>query len=209
MVNNVDKRVAILGGTFDPIHYGHLVMAEVIREVFSFDKIIFMPSGKPPHKKLHSVSYVEHRFNMVCNAIASNPYFIGSRIEIDRKGYTYTIDTLRTLDKMYEGSVKLHYIIGADVLHDLLTWKNYEEVFGICEFIAALRPGYEKDGFDRQAQYLRSTYSAKIQEVNIPLIDIASTHIRQKVKEGKSIRYLVPEAVETYIKENKLYLDAL
>ncbi len=206
MKNVVDKRIAVMGGTFNPIHTGHLIIAEMIKEEFGLDKIIFLPSGKPPHKNLYDVSDVEHRFNMVCKATSGNSGFLVSRIEIERKGYTYTIDTLKELRETYGEDACLFYLIGADVLHDLFNWKCYEEVFKICEFIAALRPGYDVSGFDERIHFFENHYSAKIHKAEIPLIDISSTLIRNKVKEGKSVRYLLPETVEKYIRENGLYI---
>jgi len=206
MVNS-ERRVGILGGTFDPIHIGHLIMAEQIREEFQLDKVIFIPSGNPPHKKLQTVTDAEHRYNMVCEALKENPYFEESRIEIDRKGYTYTIDTLRDLKEHNKNNAHMYYIIGADVLYDLLTWKDYEKVFEICEFIAAMRPGKDRDGFRERIRYLEKEFSAKIHEAEISLIEVSSTMIRERVKQNKSIRYLVPEAVEEYIRKNRIYME--
>ncbi|NLP14826.1 MAG: nicotinate-nucleotide adenylyltransferase [Clostridium sp.] len=202
-----EKRVGILGGTFDPIHIGHLIMAEHIREEFKLNKVIFIPSGNPPHKKLQTVTDAEHRYNMVSEALKGNPYFEESRIEINRKGYTYTIDTLNDLKQQNKDNIHMFYIIGADVLFDLLTWKDYEKVFKTCEFISALRPGKDRDGFRERIKYLERKFSAKIHEAYISLIEVSSTMIRERVKENKSIRYLVPEAVEDYIKTNRLYLE--
>ncbi|NLD46096.1 MAG: nicotinate-nucleotide adenylyltransferase [Clostridiaceae bacterium] len=208
MNNVIDKRIAVLGGTFNPIHNGHLIIAEMIREEFDLNKIIFIPSGKPPHKKADEVSDVEHRYNMVLGAVRGNTRFEVSRVEIERQGYTYTVDTLKELKQLYGANTQLYYLIGADVLFDLLTWRNFEEVFRICEFIVALRPGYEEDDFNRQIQFLSTKYCAKFHTKSLPLIEISSTLIRNKVREGKSIRYLVPEAVERYIIEKGLYLKS-
>lgn len=205
MNNVIDNKIAVLGGTFNPIHSGHLIIAEMIREEFDLNKIIFIPSGKPPHKKLEEVTDVEHRYNMVLEAVRGNSRFEVSRIEIERTGYTYTVDTLKELKRLYGENTRLFYLIGADVLFDLLTWRNFEEVFRICEFIVALRPGYKEDDFNRQIQFLSTKYCAKIHTKSVPLIEISSTLIRNKVREGKSIRYLVPEAVESYIVKNGLY----
>lgn len=205
MEKNVNK-IGILGGTFDPIHNGHLIIAEMIREAFGLDKVIFIPSGNPPHKKLQLVTDAEHRYNMVCGALKDNPYFEGSRIEVEREGYTYTIDTLNVLNEQYKGIATVHYIIGADVLYDLLTWRDYEKVFQTCGFIAALRPGADIQRFRERIRYLETTFSARILEAEIPLIEISATMIRDRVKEGKSIKYLVPRAVESYIKKEGLYL---
>lgn len=206
MKNIFDKRIAVLGGTFNPIHNGHLIIAEMIREEFNLNKIIFIPSGRPPHKKADEISDVEHRYNMVLSAVHSNPTFEVSRIEIERTGYTYTVDTVKELKEIYGEGTLLYYLIGADVLYDLLTWKNCEEVFKLCQFIVALRPGYKEKDFMEQIKYLSINYLAKIHTRNVPLIEISSTLLRQKIKEGKSIRYLVPQAVEDYIIKNRLYL---
>ncbi|HOM02953.1 MAG TPA: nicotinate-nucleotide adenylyltransferase [Acetivibrio sp.] len=205
MEENV-KKIGILGGTFDPIHNGHLIMAEIIRGAFELDKVLFIPSGNPPHKKEQTVTDAYHRYNMVCEALKGNSHFEVSRIEVDREGYTYTIDTLGVLNEQYKGIATLYYIIGADVLYDLLTWKDYEKVFKICRFIAALRPGSDIEGFNDRIKYLEDTFSASILAAQIPLIEISSTMIRNRVKEGKSIKYLVPDAVENYIKREGLYL---
>ncbi|MDF2524348.1 MAG: nicotinic acid mononucleotide adenylyltransferase [Clostridiales bacterium] len=203
------KRVGISGGTFDPIHYGHLITAEHIREKFELDKILFIPAGTPPHKDINQVTESEHRYNMVCSAVNGNPAFEVSRVEVDRKGYTYTVDTLSQLQQSYGRETEFNFIIGADVVSELLTWKDPERVFGLCNFIAVFRPGYEMKQFLEQIEYLKKSYSARIKTINVPLIDISSTEIRSRVKSGLSIRYLVPHEVEQYIYKNKLYHGGL
>jgi nicotinate-nucleotide adenylyltransferase len=198
-------RLGISGGTFDPIHYGHLIVAEEIRETNGLDRILFIPSGKPPHKRNLEVSGAEQRLSMVEAAIRTNPHFEVSRIEIDREGYTYTVDTLEQLKEIYGRETKLYFIIGADVVHDLLTWKNYEKVFSLCEFIAVLRPGYTSSSFIKTVEDLETAYSAQIHTFIGPLIDISSTMIRERAASGKSIKYLLPEEVEKYILDNGLY----
>lgn len=201
------KRIGICGGTFDPVHHGHLISAECIRHQYKLDRIIFIPTGMPPHKKLINVTDAEHRFNMLCRAIETNPFFSVSRIEIERPGFTYTVDTLNQMMREFDDETKLFYIIGADVVHDLLTWKEYKKVFALCEFIAALRPGYKKQDFEEAAQNLRLNYKARIHLAKIPLIEISSTLVRERVKNNESIKYLVPEGVEEYIAEHGLYKD--
>jgi len=197
--------IGVCGGTFDPIHFGHLIIAEEIREKFNLDKVIFIPTGLPPHKDISMVIDAEHRYNMVCRAVRTNPYFEASRIEVDRKGYTYTIDTLRELKEYYGLETKIYFIIGADIIPELVTWRDFETVFKMCEFAAALRPGYEKEGFIKGIEELKMKYGARIHAVEIPHIDISSTAIRQRVSLGKTIRYFVPEDVYKYIEENNLY----
>ncbi|TYQ15934.1 UNVERIFIED_CONTAM: nicotinate-nucleotide adenylyltransferase [Acetivibrio alkalicellulosi] len=199
-------KIGVLGGTFDPIHNGHLIIAERIREEFKLDKVLFIPSGNPPHKTKQKVTQCNHRLNMVCEALKGNPFFEVSSIEIKRMGYTYTVDTIEELRGFLGDNACIYYLIGADVLFDLLTWKDYESVFKTCEFIATLRPGNETDDFAKQIMYLESTFQAKINKADIPLVEISSTEIRQRVNEGKSIKYLIPESVEKYIKDNKLYV---
>lgn len=207
MQNNVIryKKVGISGGTFDPVHHGHLIIAQEVREKLELDKVLFIPVGLPPHKKDHRVTEAEHRYNMVFEAVRSNPFFEASRIEIDREGYTYTIDTLLHLKRIYGDDTKLFFIIGADVVPELVTWKRFEEVFRLCEFVAVNRPGPQKENFFESIRYLKERYSAIIHIIKLPLIEISSTDIRNRVKDGRPIKYLVPECVEKYIYENSLY----
>ncbi len=198
-------KVGISGGTFDPIHYGHLIAAENVRERFELDKIVFIPVGLPSHKNLCSVTCAEHRFNMVKEAISTNDFFEVSSIEIEREGLTYTIDTLTELKSIYGDNTDLFFIIGADILNDILSWKDFYKIFPICEFIAVLRPEHKKEEFENAVEFLRNAYKAKIHVGDIPLIEISSTFIRERIKNNRSIKYLVPENVEAYIKYHKLY----
>jgi nicotinate-nucleotide adenylyltransferase len=202
---NQKQRIGISGGTFDPIHLGHLILAEGIREAFQLDKVLFIPSGKPPHKEASEVTDPEHRYAMVGEAVTSNPCFAGSRLELDRYGYTYTIDTLRQLKETYGSETELFFMTGADVVWDLTTWKSIAEVFELCEFVTALRPGYDRQAFHRQVDFLKATHGARIHTVEIPLIGVSSTDIRMRVRNGNSIKYLVPEGVERYIMSKGLY----
>jgi len=206
-MQNTEKKIGISGGTFDPIHYGHLITAENIREKFGLEKVVFMPSGKPPHKTGLRISPAEHRYNMVCAATASNPYFEVLRIELDRPGYTYTIDTLVQLknSSMYNG--RLYFITGADVIPDILSWKDSQKLLRMCEFIVVIRPGYDKEEVLKRIEELKNDYGARFNVAQSPLIGISSTEIRERVRNGKSIKYLVPESVEKYIYENGLYVD--
>lgn len=198
-------RIGISGGTFDPIHLGHLIIAENIRESMSLAKIIFIPTGRPPHKNIAEVTDAIHRYNMVCKAIRGNPFFEVSRMEIDRPGYTYTVDTLRELRQVYGDGARLFFITGADIIPELPTWKEFEKIFSMCEIVAVLRPGYERSEIAKEITKLEKGYKARIYIVDAPLIGISSTWIRQNIKEGKSIRYLVPAEVEEYIRTNGLY----
>ena len=205
MLKGQYKRIGISGGTFDPIHYGHLVIAEEIRETMGLEKVIFIPSGNPPHKKNIKVTQAIHRYNMVKLAIDSNPYFEVSTIEIEREGYSYTIDTLKQLKQIYGQDTTLFFMTGADVIPELVTWRSFENLFTLCEFVAVLRPGFERESLLEKIEYYKNNYKAIIHIVDAPLIGISSTIIRERVKKGKTIKYLVPESVEKYIKENGLY----
>lgn len=198
-------RVGISGGTFDPIHYGHLIVAEQAREKFNLDRVLFIPTGNPPHKNAFEITEAGYRFNMVESSVRSNRFFEASRIEIDRKGHTYTVDTLNQLREIYGQAAGLYFIIGADVVFDLLTWKKAEEVFKQCEFIAVLRPGFEEKSFRERIYYLKKEYSAVIHTMEALQIEISSTEIRRRIREGLSIKYLVPECVEEYIAGKGLY----
>lgn len=195
------KRIGISGGTFDPIHYGHLILAEQIREIMKLEKVIFIPSGNPPHKTKTKVTPAVHRFNMVKLATASNPNFEVSSIELEREGYSYTIDTLTQLKQIYGPDTSLYFMTGADVIPELVTWRNFDNIFPLCEFVAVLRPGFNRESLLKEIEYYKKNYKAIIHIVDAPLIGISSTIIRERVREGKSIKYHVPESVEEYIKQ--------
>ncbi len=203
---NKGMKVGICGGTFDPVHLGHLTVAEMVRCEFGLDKILFIPSGKPPHKNLDSVTDPIHRLKMVQCAVSTNPNFEAVSIEVERGGYTYTVDTLNQLHELYPEGTEFYYIIGADVVMDLLKWKKAEEVFTLTSFIALMRPGFQDEEFKTRINYLQSKYGVDIIGFEAPLIEISSTFIRDRVKCGKSVKYFVTEPVEMYIKENKLYI---
>lgn len=138
------KSIAIMGGTFDPIHHGHLVTAEAVRYRFKVDKVVFMPAGQPAHKTNKKVTHNEHRYLMTVLATMRNENFEVSRIEIDRAGVTYTIDTIEELKRMCRPDVRLYFITGADAIHQIMTWKESERLLGMCDFVAVTRPGYDK-----------------------------------------------------------------
>jgi nicotinate-nucleotide adenylyltransferase len=198
-------KIGISGGTFDPIHYGHLIIAEIIRNDIGLDRVIFVPTGIPPHKKHLNVTSPIDRLNMVKKAVYSNPHFEVSSVEVEREGYTYTIDTLKHFKRIYGEKAQMHFITGADVIKELTTWKNFEELFTMCRFVTALRPDYIDESFYDEVEYLKSKYNADIVVANIPMIQISSTDIRKRVQEGKTIKYLLPECVENYIYRNDLY----
>lgn len=199
------NKICIFGGTFNPIHFGHLIVAETVRESFKLDRMLFVPSGIPPHKSQNEVTGAEHRYAMLECAVRSNPYFEASRVEIDREGYTYTVDTLNSLSSLYGDAAELYFMIGADVICELTTWKNFREIFKKCRFIAVKRPGCDIGSAESGIEQLKEQYGALISIVDAPLVDISSTTIRERLKAGNSIKYLVPQCVEEYINKNGLY----
>lgn len=208
---NQDKSlsVGLMGGTFDPIHMGHLVTAEEVRIQFGLDRVIFVPSGHPPHKETRKVSDQEHRYLMTVLATITNPFFTVSRVEIDRPPgtATYTIDTVRYFHEYFGKQAKLYFITGADAILEILTWKDYRELLSISSFIAATRPGYCLSKLKDSIGEVCPEALLSIHVLEIPAVAISSTLIRQRVAEGKPIKYLTPESVTQYIIKNGLYRD--
>lgn len=198
-----EYRLGIMGGTFDPIHYGHLVTAEQAREALDLDLVLFMPAGRPAFKLDEDVSDAEDRYAMTILATAANSAFDASRFEIDREGVTYTIDTLRALRAYYPDNVKLFFITGADAILDLATWHDAEGMAELATFIAATRPGYDID--QARARLANSGVAFDVRYIEIPALAISSTNIRERVSRGKSVRYLTSESVIGYIRKNGLY----
>jgi nicotinate-nucleotide adenylyltransferase len=196
----VGRRLGVMGGTFDPIHYGHLVTAEEAQVQFALDAVVFVPTGHPWMKEDRRVSPPEDRYLMTVIATASNPRFQVSRVEIDREGPTYTVDTLRLLGAE-NPDAELYFITGADAMLEILEWKDPEEVLSIAHFIAATRPGYDLERFESAAP----THTANVSLMTIPALAISSTDIRKRVHEGRPIRYLVPEGVKSYVEKAGLY----
>lgn len=198
-----NQKVGIMGGTFDPIHYGHLILAEYVATDVKLDKVIFMPSGTP-YLKSH-VTEKKHRLEMTKRGIAGNDKFIVSTMELDRVGNTYTVDTMATL-KQSHPNTRFYFIMGADSLFDLEKWKNSEQLFKICDFAVTNRGGtYSKTDLQTQIQTLNQKYASQISLVSIPDIQISSTEIRKRVRNNQSIKYLLPGNVEAYILEQGLY----
>ena len=197
------KRIGVLGGAFNPVHLAHLIIAEDVRQQMHLDKILFIPYSKPPHKDHDELIKAEDRLNMIKLAIEDNPYFEVSDIEIKRgeNSLTYTVDTLMELREIHKAEqVKFYLLIGMDNLIELHTWKDPSKLFLLSEVVVINRPGY-------LIQNVKNDYNRKVTFVPAPNIDISSTDIRFKIKEKKSIKYLVPKAVEEYIIKNKLYIQ--
>lgn len=186
-------KIGILGGTFNPIHLGHLILAEEAREKLNFDKIIFVPTFLPPHKALSDIAAAVDRYKMIKLAIKTNKNLAVSDIEIKRDGLSYTIDTVKELKKTYVKD-ELYFITGSDLLKYLNDWKDLSEIIKAVKLIVVTRPGYP---LERIPSYIST--------LAIRAVDISAFEIRQAIKEGNSFRYLVPEAVFNYIKKNNLY----
>jgi len=199
------KKVGIMGGTFDPIHYGHLATAEEARIHFELDKVVFVPAGHPSHKKEYEVTPMEHRYIMTALAINSNPFFEISRMEMDREGLCYTIETLKQFSQGYGPETSLFFISGADAVLDILTWKDVGEVLSYCTFIAATRPGYPVEELWDKLAEIKRLYNRVVYPMEVTDLDISSTEIRRRLKVGLSVRYLVPDDVRNYIEKSGLY----
>lgn len=198
-----EYRLGIMGGTFDPIHYGHLVTAEQAREALGLDLVLFMPAGSPAFKEGAGVTGAEHRYAMTVLATAANPAFYASRFEIDREGTTYTVDTLRLLREHYPQNVKLFFITGADAILDIVSWRDAGAIAGLATLIAATRPGYDIEQARRRIE--GSGMGFDVRYIEIPALAVSSTNIRERVAAGKSARYLTTESVLGYINKNRLY----
>ena len=188
-------KLGLLGGVFDPPHIGHLILAQTALETFKLDKILFIPSSQQPHKRYKDVSPIETRVELLKLAIFNDNRFEISDIEIKRPGLSYTSDTLIELQALYP-KIRFYFIIGGDNISDIQTWKDPENIFALAKVVAAIRPDSRSEGM----------YSDRIEIFNMPQIDISSSMVRQFVKQGRSVKYLVADKVEQYIKQQKLYL---
>ena len=197
-------KIAVMGGTFDPIHNGHLVVAEYVRTSLELDKVIFIPSGVHPFKNNKGITEGQKRLDLLSLAIKSNEYFDISTMEINREGTTYTIDTIKELKKIYKED-EIFFIIGSDIIFEIEKWKDFEELMKLCKFTLLYRPGKNEDKIENRIEELKRVYGLEFTRVKAPLIEISSTEIRERVKKDLSIKYLVPEIVEDYIHKHKLY----
>lgn len=193
------NRIGVMGGTFDPIHHGHLVAASEVADRFHLDEVIFVPTGQPWQKEGKTISPAEDRYLMTVIATAANPRFSVSRVDIDRDGPTYTIDTLRDLRELYPDEA-LYFITGADALSSIMSWHDWEEMFQLAEFVGVTRPGYEL-----REDMLPADIQARVHLVEIPAMAISSTDCRTRAAEGRPVWYLVPDGVVQYISKNSLY----
>jgi nicotinate-nucleotide adenylyltransferase len=192
------RRVGIMGGTFDPIHHGHLVAASEVAGRYALDEVVFVPTGQPWQKADERVSPAEDRYLMTVIATASNPRFAVSRVDIDREGPTYTIDTLREMRETYGPKAELYFITGADALGKILSWKEVDEMFELAHFVGVTRPGFELSDDHLPAD--------TVSLVQVPAMAISSTDCRVRVAAGLPVWYLVPDGVVQYIAKRGLYL---
>ncbi len=215
---DISKRIGLFGGTFDPIHFGHLRAAQEVLEYFALDKIIFIPSAVPPHKQTGNLTDAEDRLEMIRLAIHNCPQFEVSDVELRRSGHSYTIDTVIDFRKLMPESI-LYFIIGTDAFWEITSWKSYKELFSLISFIVMARPGsdhkileyYLKTGISEQYRFSESE-NACIHPENQPVfsisgnfLDISSTQIRALIGQNKSVRFLLPESVENFIRLGKLF----
>ncbi len=196
------QRIGIMGGTFNPIHTGHLIMAETAMENLRLDRVIFIPTNKPAYKS--ELAEAGHRLNMTNIACEYNPFFSVSDIDIKRGGSTYSVDTLKELKEMYPNA-KLYFIIGGDSVLTLHKWKNAPKLFKMCSFAALGRQGLNTKAIEKEIKKLGEEYKGEIIFTEAPAIDISSTKIREKIEAGKAFKYMIPQKVEEYIKEKELY----
>lgn len=192
-------RVGVMGGTFDPIHHGHLVAASEAAHRFGLDEVVFVPTGEPWQKAGKKISPAEDRYLMTVIATASNPRFTVSRVDIDRAGPTYTIDTLKDLRAVYPGT-ELYFITGADALSSIMSWHDWEQMFELAEFVGVTRPGYELT-----EDMLPTEIRERVHLLEIPAMAISSTDCRARAAEGRPVWYLVPDGVVQYIAKHRLY----
>ena len=202
----MSKKIGIMGGTFDPIHIGHLILAEDAYVELGLDEVLFMPAGHPPHKVLGKGRATnDQRTEMVRRAIEGNDHFSLSLYEMKKEGLSYTYQTLEMLSNNEKG-IELYFIMGADSLFEFKTWKEPERIASLCTIVAAGRPGRGEEDLTACIDELRRIMDAKIVRLDTPDIDISSTMLRKRASEGLTIRYYVPDKVAEYIKERGLYL---
>ncbi len=198
------KRIGVMGGTFNPIHKGHLALAKAAMQEFALDQVLFIPTGTPPHKPKKEMIDKEDRYRMVKLAIAKNKPFSVSRIEMDRPGTSYAVDTFRQLRKRLGNKAKLFYIMGLDSINEILEWKKPLELFKLCEMIVGTRPGTRIKTFRK---LLKTALKNEVDKIHLMELkaDVSSSEIRQRIKDGKAVNRFLPREVINYIMENKLY----
>ena len=201
------RRVGVLGGTFDPVHYGHLVIAEEVYAALDLAEMVFVPAGHPPHKPESLLAAAHHRLAMLELAVAGNPHFSISRVDLERPGPSYTVETLRLLRQQWGEQTALYFLIGWDSLEDFLTWRDPAGILEHISYLVAVRrPGYtEESGYRASLEARLPGMMQRLLVVPAPQLEISSTDLRERVAEGRPIKYQLPERVEQYIEQYNLY----
>lgn len=200
------RKIGILGGTFDPIHIGHLVTADYVMNHLQLEQVIFIPTGSPPHKNTSHMAKAHDRYIMTVLATSDNPKFTVSDIEVRNKDVSYTIDTLQKLHDIHGENVEFYFIVGTDAVADIPTWEKAGGLLRYCHFVAATRPGFDS-AVEKVIEFFGSEGKERIHQLDTPELEISSTDIRQRVYCGRSFKYIVPASVELYINKEGLYLD--
>lgn len=199
------KKIGIMGGTFNPIHYGHLILAEQARDGVNLDQVIFIPAKMSPFKINQITASEQHRYTMVKLAIEKNKRFTLSDIELKGPEISYTVQTLKACRDLFNEDVKIYFICGTDSFLSMESWREAKTIFNNFSLIVGSRPRYRDKARDIMIKHLESTYHTEIQKIHMPKIDISSTEIKKRIREDRSIKYLVPSCVEEYIYGNNLY----
>lgn len=202
--HDIIQKIGIMGGTFNPIHNGHLLMAEYAREELDLNQVLFLPTGHSPHKLEQQITEASMRCDMIELAIQDNPFFKLDLTEVKEERISYTYLTLPLLKKKHPNA-ELYFILGADSLFDLEDWKKPEEILSTCNILAAYREDKREKDFQKQIDYLNKKYHAHIYPLHMPSFDVSSSNIRNRIREHRSIHYLVPKEVEHYIRKTGLY----
>ena len=200
------RSIGIMGGTFDPIHHGHLVAADAARHSFGLERVIFVPASQPPHKGGRDITPSGHRYQMTVLAAMTNPFFEVSRVELDREGPSYTVDTIKHFRSL-DPDCEFFFITGTDAILEIRTWERYGELLDLCRFIAATRPGYGSGALAGLEAELGSERMSRVHALEVPALDISSSDIRERIRTGQPVKYLLPETVENYISKYRLYRE--
>lgn len=200
------KRIGLMGGSFDPIHYGHLVLAEGMRTRLDLDRVIFIPVGKAPHKSSSGMALPRQRFEMVMLATLDHPGFEVSAVEIERQGPSYSFETVKSLVEQGNPEDAYFFIAGADTLMELESWRAIDVLLKLVTFVGAARPGTDQGQLVQKIEHLRAVYDARILIEELPELEISSTDLRERIRIGSSVKYLMPDSVVQYIQKNSLYL---
>jgi nicotinate-nucleotide adenylyltransferase len=199
------RKIGILGGSFNPIHIGHILMCRYTYEQLNLEKVYLMPNEKPPHKKDQSMLEAVHRLNM-CKIIEESNDFLGTiSVEIGNNKTNYTVETMERLLKGKFKNFKIYFIVGADSLLQIETWRAYEKLFKLINFVCIMRPNYEENQVENKIDSLEKKYNINVERVNMPLIGISSTDIRDRILQGKSVKYMLDSEIIDYVHENNLF----